>query len=120
MKNRIKLIFLGIFFAIIIGLTVYTFKRTPKCNRVHIDEMVTFVVSDERAAREIADLVTGIENSVEDTVYEVEIEFDEPSFEWVVRYISKRMQEADGEKESVTVRIRKDNGIITLDDNRSN
>lgn len=82
--------------------------------------MVTFVVSDERAAREIADLVTGIENSVEDTVYEVEIEFDEPSFEWVVRYISKRMQEADGEKESVTVRIRKDNGIITLDDNRSN
>ena len=37
-----------------------------------------------------------------------------------VRYISKRMQEADGEKESVTVRIRKDNGIIALDDNRSN
>lgn len=82
--------------------------------------MVTFVVSDERAAREIANLVTGIENSVEDTVYEVEVEFDEQSFEWVVRYISKRMQEADGEKESVTVRIRKDNGIITLDDNRSN
>lgn len=122
MKTKVLSVLLGISILVIFVLIIYAIKVKPECERAHVDDINrSYYIKylDEEMAREIADLVTGIENSVEDADYEVEIEFDEQSFEWVVRYISKKMQEADGDSESVTVRIRKDNGIITLDDNRS-
>lgn len=56
MKIRIKLCFLGFLLIIIFLLVIYTIKRTPECNRTHIDEMIVFDVSDEEIAREIADV----------------------------------------------------------------
>lgn len=118
MKTKILSALLGISMLVIVVLSIYIIKVKPECERAHIDDIDRnryIKYFDEEMAREIADLVTGIENSDEVADYEVEIEFDEQSFEWVVRYISKRTPEADGEDESITVRIRKDNGIITLE-----
>lgn len=73
MKDRIKLILLGIFVIIILFLTIYTIKREPDCNRIHIDEMIAFDVSDEETAREIADVVMDIG---EEKDYDVAVDFD--------------------------------------------
>ena len=114
MKNRIKLIFLGIFLIIIICLMVYTIKRTPKCSRVHIDEMIAFEVPDEKVAREIADVVVGIE---EEKDYDVTVLFDMKSNEWVIAYIPKRSPKDDKIAGERVVKIRKDIGTISVYEN---
>lgn len=111
MKNRIKLCFLGLFFIIIIFLVIYTIKRTPECNRTHIDDMIVFDVSDEEIAREIADVVMDIG---EEKDYDVKMNFDEKSNEWIITYMPKSLvkdEEISGQR---VVRIRKDIGTITV------
>lgn len=118
MKTKILSVLLGISILVMIILSIYTIKVKPECERAHVDDInrnYYIKYFDEEMAREIADLVTGIENSDEVAGYEVETEFDEQSFEWVVSYISKRTPGDDGEDENITVRIRKDNGMITLE-----
>lgn len=110
MKNKIKLCFLGFLLIIILLLVIYTIKRTPQCNRVHIDDMVAFIVPDEEMARDIADAVMDI-GEVKD--YDVKMNFDESNNEWVVTYIPKGLAEDEKISGQRVVRIRKDSGIIT-------
>ncbi|EOS75091.1 hypothetical protein C819_02732 [Lachnospiraceae bacterium 10-1] len=114
MKNRIKLIFLGTFFVIIICLLVYTIRRTPKCNRVHIDEMIAFGVPDEEVARKIADVVVGIG---EEKIYDVTVHFDKESDEWIITYLPKRSSKDDKLSGQKVVKIRKDIGTISVFEN---
>lgn len=121
-KKIIVVINVVISFCLIIVLGIYTVKVKPECERVHVDDIdrtreIKYL--DDEMAREIANVVMGIDNvsvGEEDTGYEVEVIFDEQNYEWVVSYISKEVMETSGTYETKSVRIRKDNGIITLDD----
>ena len=87
MQTKILSVLLGISILVMITLCIYTIKVQPECERAHVDDIDRnryIKYFDEEMAWEIADLVTGIEISAEDADYEVEIEFDEQSFEWVV------------------------------------
>lgn len=121
MKTKILSVLLGLSIMLMTILGIYTVNVQPICKRIHIgklDRSREIIYLDEEMAREIADLVLGIEKDEEDTDYEVETVFDEQRNEWVVRYVPEIEEGSDGEHESMTVRIRKDNGIITLDSSR--
>lgn len=81
MKDRTKCILLFFSLVIIIFLAIYIIKRTPKCDRIHADEMIAFDVPDADIAKQIADVVMDIG---EDKDYDVNVDFDEKSNEWII------------------------------------
>lgn len=111
MKDRIKFILLGFFIIIILFLTIYTIKREPDCDRIHIDEMIAFDVPDEETAREIADVVMGFG---EEKDYDVAVDFDKKSGEWIITYLFEDPLNDEKIMEQKVVRIRKDTGTITV------
>ena len=111
MKDRTKCILLFFFFFIIIFLAIYIIKRTPKCDRIHADEMIAFDVPDADIAKQIADVVMDIG---EDKDYDVNVDFDEKSNEWIITYVPNCL-EGDGDTlGQKIVKIRKDIGTITI------
>lgn len=95
-------------------LSIYLIKVKPVCDRRHINEIDWSYeeVPDEAKAREIADAV-----EMERIGYEVleeyvtAIDFDSKENEWEVTY---EFEKNDGFSKKDIVRIRKDNGLITM------
>lgn len=120
MKIRILTVLLGISILLIIMLAIYTVEVKPECERPHLNDInrsedIDYL--DEEMARKLADIVIGAENGFineEKVRYDVEIDFDEQSYEWVVSYVSKESQMDNEAYLDKVVRIRKDNGIITV------
>lgn len=111
MRNRIKLAFLVFFLIVIIFQIIYTFVRKPECSSMHVDEMISFSVSDEEMARKIANVVMEIEDEKD---YDIISSFDKENDEWVITYMLKNLQKDDEVSTQEVVRIRKDTGTITL------
>lgn len=106
------MISLGIVFVLI----VYMIQVKPECKKTHLDErQLTYAGSllDEDLARKLADVVIGAED---DSKYDVEVTFDDQSYEWVIDYRIKKVQAGSTASGNKVVRIRKDNGIITVYD----
>ena len=105
---------------VIVILSIYTVKVQPKCERIHLDDInrdEDIAYLDKEMARKLADIVTVAEDNYTEEVsmkYDVEIEFDERCYEWVVSYEPNGLQLDDAINQSKVVRIRKDNGIITV------
>lgn len=120
MKIRILTVLLGISILLIIILVIYTVEVEPECERLHLNDInrsedIDYL--DEEMARKLADIVTGAESGFindEKIRYDVEIDFDEQSYEWVVSYVPKEAKMDNEAYLDKVVRIRKDNGIITV------
>lgn len=104
----------------IIMLAIYTVEVELECERPYLNDInrsedIDYL--DEEMARKLADIVIGAENGFineEKVRYDVEIDFDEQSYEWVVSYVPEESQMDNEAYLDKVVRIRKDNGIITV------
>lgn len=118
MKTKILYFCLGISVLLNIFFAKYIEKREPECGHVHLDtvDRTKEVVSDEIAAKRIAELFLNRGDGFglierEDIIYDVEICFNEPSYEWIVIFEPKTLEGGlvlDGGR---IVGVRKDNGV---------
>lgn len=115
MKTKIKLFIFIYSLIVILFLCIYTIEVKPVCELEHLDEIdrSASCISDENMAKELADIVLEIKKSsqsIKEIEYDSQTVFDEKSYEWVIKYILYDSQETK------IVRIRKDNGMITVYD----
>ena len=92
MKRKILYICLAILMLIDGALVNYILEREPVCDRTHLSDVdrTKDIVPDEETAIRIAEanLKTKISgwNSHGDIDYQIEVIYDEPSYEWIVIY----------------------------------
>lgn len=107
-------IILGLSLLVNVLLSIYLIKVKPICDRYHIDEIDWSYdeVPDEVMAWEIADAVE-MERISHEVLEEhaTTIDFDSQENEWEVTY---EFEKNDGLSKKDIVRIRKDNGLITM------
>ena len=92
MKRKILYICLVVFMYIDSVLINYILEREPVCDRVHWSDVdrTKDMVPDEETAIRIAEADFKMEKSgwgyQEGTDYQIEVTYDEPSYEWIVTY----------------------------------
>ncbi|GFI03599.1 hypothetical protein AALA79_02220 [Lachnospiraceae bacterium 64-25] len=123
MKIKILVVLQAISIFVIVLLGIYTVKVQPECERIHLDDIERdedIAYLDKEMARMLADIVMGAEDNLTDeanTRYDVEIEFDGQHYEWVISYEPNGLQPDNEANQGKVVRIRKDNGVITVSEN---
>ena len=92
MKRKILYICLGILMLIDGALVNYILEREPVCDRAHLSDVdrTRDIVPDAETAIRIAEANLKMKisgwGSHEDIDYQVEVTYDEPSYEWIVTY----------------------------------
>lgn len=120
MKRKILYICLVVFMYIDSVLINYILEREPVCDQVHWSDVdrTKDIVPDEETAIRIAEANFKMEKSGwgyhyhDEIVYQIEVTYDEPSYEWIVTY-----QEVTLEGELVLdgsriFGVRRDNGFV--------
>lgn len=118
MKRKVLYICLGIFMLIDSALVNYILEREPVCERTHWSDADRSkdIVPDEETAMRLAEASFRMEKSgwgyQEDVNYQVEVDYHEPSYEWIVTYAiaaPKGYIYLDGTR---TFGVRRDNGLV--------
>ena len=94
MKRKILYICLVILILIDGALGVYILERKPVCDRAHLSDVdrTKDIVPDAETAIRIAEASFKMEKSAwgyhyhDELVYQIEVTYDEPSYEWIVSY----------------------------------
>lgn len=113
-------IYLGISIMIIFILILNLFINQPVCGRMHFDnaDRTQNVIVSAEIAQKIVEIYlynedVGILRLYEELDYDVEVTYDEQSYEWIVHFSPKLQDGKYALDSSRTVWIRRDNGRVT-------
>lgn len=105
---------------IIFILILNLFINQPVCGRMHFDnaDRTQNVIASAEIAQKIVEIYlynedAGILRLYEELDYDVEVTYDEQSYEWIVHFSPKLQDGKYALDSSRTVWIRRDNGRVT-------
>ena len=117
MKVKMICVCFAISILVNIMLCINIMERKPVCGNEHMDNVdrTKDVVPDERAARQIAEILLSIgkaDGKKDNIIYDCKVIFHEQSYEWIVFFFAKSLDGKDYMDGGQMIWIRRDYGTI--------
>lgn len=107
----------GISILVIAVLCIYIVRCEPKCNKVHVDDIVTegrSIIPDEETAKEMAYILVEANLGFEESgFYESRVKFNEKTNEWEILFYEMTFEGQYVLGSGKVVCINKDSGTVT-------